>query len=70
LHEKRIEKEYFALYKESMDEETKYRCCLLVVRSKFNLLKLKVNSVALVRKQTIPTERSPLVGEVTANSCG
>jgi hypothetical protein len=27
-------------------------------------------SVALVRKRTIPTERPPLVGEVTANFCG
>jgi hypothetical protein len=28
---------------------------------------LKLNSVALVRKRTIPTERSPHVGEVSAN---
>jgi hypothetical protein len=27
-------------------------------------------SVALVRKRTIPTERKPLVGEVSANFCG
>jgi hypothetical protein len=27
-------------------------------------------SVALVRKRTIPTERTPLVGEVNANFCG
>jgi hypothetical protein len=26
----------------------------------------KLNSVALVRKRTIPTERPPLVGEVSA----
>jgi hypothetical protein len=30
-------------------------------------LKLKLNSVALVRERTIPTE---LVGEVSANFCG
>jgi hypothetical protein len=30
-------------------------------------LKTKLNSVALVRERTIPTER--LVGEVSANSC-
>jgi hypothetical protein len=30
----------------------------------------KRNSVALVRERTIPTERAPLVGEVTANFCG
>jgi hypothetical protein len=29
-----------------------------------------LNSVALVRKQTIPIERPPLVGEVSANICG
>jgi hypothetical protein len=28
------------------------------------------NSVALVREQTIPTERLPLVGEISANFCG
>jgi hypothetical protein len=27
-------------------------------------IKLKLNSVAIVSKRTIPTERSPLVGEV------
>jgi hypothetical protein len=32
--------------------------------------KKKLNSVALVRKRTISTERSPLVGEVTANLYG
>jgi hypothetical protein len=29
-----------------------------------------LNSVALVHKRTIPTERPPLVGEVNANICG
>jgi hypothetical protein len=32
--------------------------------------KPKLNSVAVVHKRTIPTERSPLVGEVSANLCG
>jgi hypothetical protein len=32
--------------------------------------KQKPNSVALVRKRTIPTERSSLVGEVSANFSG
>jgi hypothetical protein len=27
------------------------------------------NSVALVSKRTVPTERQPLVGEISANSC-
>ena len=30
----------------------------------------KLNSVALVRERTIPTERLPPVGEVSANFCG
>jgi hypothetical protein len=29
-----------------------------------------INSVALVRERTIPTERPPSVGEVSANFCG
>jgi hypothetical protein len=29
-----------------------------------------LNSVALVRKQTIPTERPPNVGEFSAKFCG
>jgi hypothetical protein len=33
-------------------------------------LKTKLNSVAVVRKRTIPTERPPLVGKVSANLCG
>jgi hypothetical protein len=32
--------------------------------------KPKLNSLALVRKRTILTERPPLVGEVSANFCG
>ena len=33
-------------------------------------LKTKLNSVALVRERSIPTERPPPVGEVSANFCG
>jgi hypothetical protein len=33
-------------------------------------LPTELNSVALVRKRTIPIERPPLVGEVSANFCG
>jgi hypothetical protein len=32
--------------------------------------KINLNSVAWVREGTIPTERPPLVGEVSANFCG
>ena len=31
---------------------------------------IKLNSVALIRERTIPTERPPPVGEVSANFCG
>jgi hypothetical protein len=34
------------------------------------ILKLKLNSVALVRERTIPTERPPPVGEVSAKFAG
>jgi hypothetical protein len=30
----------------------------------------KLNSVALVRERTVPTEQPPPVGEVSANFCG
>jgi hypothetical protein len=30
----------------------------------------QTNSVVLVRKQTIPAERPPHIGEVSANFCG
>jgi hypothetical protein len=32
--------------------------------------KIKLNSVACVRERTMPIERPPLVGEVSANFCG
>jgi hypothetical protein len=41
--------------------------CDVILPSK---LKTKTNSVALVRERTIPNERQPLVGEVSANFCG
>jgi hypothetical protein len=41
-----------------------------VLRRQFRQHKLKLNSVALVRERTIPTERPPPVGEVSANFCG
>ena len=42
---------------------------ILHVNKTWNWL-LKLNSVALVRTRTIPTERPPPVGEVSANFCG
>jgi hypothetical protein len=41
-----------------------------ILRKIFGPTKLKLNSVALVRERTIPTERPPPVGEVSANFCG
>jgi hypothetical protein len=41
-----------------------------VIAQPYKEKKHKKNSVALVRKQTIPTERPPLFGEVSANFCG
>ena len=35
-----------------------------------NNFNIKKNSVALVRERTVPTERPPPVGEVSANFCG
>ena len=43
---------------------------IVVCRLKYFLLTDKKNSVALVRKRTIPTERPPPVGEVSANFYG
>jgi hypothetical protein len=41
------------------------------VRFSGDLVKVpKLNSVAWVRERAITTERSPLVGEVSANFCG
>ena len=39
-------------------------------RTSNNVYSIKKNSVALVRERTIPTERPPLVGEVSDNFCG
>jgi hypothetical protein len=41
---------------------TKYRC--------FSRFKESTNPVVSVRERTIPTERPPLVGKVSANFCG
>jgi hypothetical protein len=35
-----------------------------------NVFDIKLNPVALVREQTISTERPLLLGEVSANFCG
>jgi hypothetical protein len=48
------------------NEQTSY--CKSIMND-WNILKTK-NSVVLVRKRTIYTERPPLVSEVNANFCG
>jgi hypothetical protein len=44
--------------------------CSAVMRYRSVVKLKKLNSVALVRERTIPTERPPLVDEVSANFCG
>jgi hypothetical protein len=44
--------------------------CIYVVSGVVRRADSKLNSVALVRERTIPTERPPPVGEVSANFCG
>jgi hypothetical protein len=43
---------------------------LIVRLNRTNIIYKNLNSVAVVRKQSMPTERPPLVGEVSANLCG
>jgi len=42
----------------------------LLLQENYVEYKTKLNSVALVRERTVPTERPPPVGEVSANFCG
>jgi hypothetical protein len=44
-------------------------CIIIIIRTGTNK-KTKTNSVVLVRKRTILTERPPFVGEVSANFSG
>jgi hypothetical protein len=47
-----------------------FKCCCRNVRRGWAQWRLGVTSVAFVRKRTIPAERPPLVGEVSANFSG
>jgi uncharacterized protein YxjI len=40
---------------------------LNAINDNYNILKKRKNSVASVRKRTIPTEQPPLVSEISAN---
>jgi hypothetical protein len=42
----------------------------MLLHNSLNVLVITNNSVALVRERPIPTERPPLVDEVSDNSCG
>ena len=44
--------------------------CDRLISHPYKTLGKSKNSVALVRERTIPTERPPPVGEVSANFCG
>jgi hypothetical protein len=46
------------------------KCGALELSFSFLLPLFNSNSVTLVRERTIPIERPPLVGEVSANYCG
>jgi hypothetical protein len=56
----------------SVESDIDVLFCLIVKRglSLQGRTQVKLNSVALVRKRTMPTERPPLVDEVSANFCG
>jgi hypothetical protein len=43
---------------------------MFVKEMSYKTKKKKLNSVVVVRNLTIPIERPPLVGEVSANLCG
>jgi hypothetical protein len=45
-------------------------CAIRTLEKGEKKTKKKLNSLALDRKRTIPTERPPLVGEVSANFYG
>src|SRR5215468_10244074 len=51
----------------TMHGHTNIKYQLLFIQRLLNMSKLKKNSVAVVRERTIPTERPPPVGEVSAN---
>jgi hypothetical protein len=52
----------------AMNKQGHEICNLMKISSTFRLLTEEKNSVVLVRKRTIPTERPQPVGEVSANS--
>jgi hypothetical protein len=52
------------------DVTTKMENCELFPSLLAYVVNIWRNSVAVARKRTIPTERPPLVGEVSANFCG
>jgi hypothetical protein len=60
----------FFLVMDFIDINFRFNCCRIYKKFLANsVLSKKLNSMAFVRKRTIPTERPPLVGEVSANLC-
>jgi hypothetical protein len=49
-----------------MYQDTEFQPTLIIIIIIIIII-MKTNSVALVRKRTVPAERPPLVGEVSAN---
>jgi hypothetical protein len=54
----------------SLEEVTLFRLINIAAQNELSTHQILTYSVALVRKRTIPTERPPLVDEVSANFCG
>ena len=54
----------------TLERDCYYCCYIIIIIIIIIIIKTKLNSVALVRERTIPTERPPPVGEVSANFCG
>jgi hypothetical protein len=64
-------KKYLSTCQLYLSPPTKYRRPPVPTRKPTVVVyKTKLNSMALVRERTIPTERPPPVGEVSANFCG
>ena len=58
------------IYHNAGSSERQIKNLLVVANLELEFIVTKLNSVALVRERTIPTERPPPVSEVSANFCG
>jgi hypothetical protein len=60
---------FFELYEKLMQSDHVFTAIHFVLKLNFGTIYYHY-SVALVRKRTIPSDRPPLVGEVSVNVCG